>query len=176
MAICLNIGCHQLYKPGYINIDESNKTVADTISLTYELPYEDNSVDLIESYNLLEQQSYEKTIFCLEEWYRVLKKNGKLIIETTNIDLLIDEYKKCEEIDEKNNALKLLYEDSNEKFKHLSAYYFGKLRRDLIKIGFDNIEEYPPKFKSYKESFRIECNKSIDSINNMIIIKTKKKP
>lgn len=174
MAICLNIGCHQLYKPGYINIDESNKTVADTISLTYELPYKDNSVDLIESYNLLEQLSYEKTIISLEEWYRVLKDNGKLILETTNIELLIDEYKKAEDPEEKDSALKLLYEDSDERYKHISSYYYGKLRRDLLKIGFDHIEELPPKFKSYKEAFRIECKKSVDSINNMVIIKTKK--
>lgn len=174
MAICLNIGCHQLYKPGYINIDESNKTVADTISLTYELPYKDNSVDLIESYNLLEQLSYEKAQLSLEEWYRVLKEDGKLILETTNIELLIDEYKKSEDPEEKDRALKLLYEDSNEKFKHISGFYFGKIRRDLLKIGFDNIEEVPPKLKSYKEVLRVECRKTTNTIDNMIKIRTKK--
>ncbi|MGD9580625.1 MAG: methyltransferase domain-containing protein [Vampirovibrionia bacterium] len=174
MGISLNIGCQQLYKPGYINIDETNNIIADTVSQANELPFDDNSVDTIKSYNLIEQFTYEKAISSLEEWYRVLKEGGQLIIEVTNIELLIDEYKKSEAPEEKDNALKLLYENKSETIKYLSAYYFGKLRRDLLKIGFDQIEEEPAKFNSYKEAFRVVCYKNEESTFNMIRVKSKK--
>lgn len=174
MPTCLNIGCHQVYKPGYINIDESNEATSDRVLPPFELHLEDESVDLIESYNLLEQLTYEKGLISLEEWFRVLKPGAKLIIETINFDSLAENYCKAEDFLVKEPALKMIYESDNARFKHVSGYFLTKLHRMLTDIGFTDIKETTPKLRSYKEAFRLECSKSSDSTLKMVIIKTKK--
>ena len=82
----LHLGCGKNYKNGYINIDQYDSTVADELGSIINLGFKDNSIDIIEAYHILEHLGYYPSIFGLYEWFRVLKPNGKLIIEIPHLE------------------------------------------------------------------------------------------
>jgi SAM-dependent methyltransferase len=73
-----NLGAGKTYIPGFINVDISK---AADLSLDLgkdNLPFEDNSIDLIFSYHTLEHVS--DYLFALNEIYRVLKHGGVFLV------------------------------------------------------------------------------------------------
>lgn len=110
-AIKLHLGCGNIKKEGYINIDVSKTPATDLVwDITKTLPFKDNSVETIETYHVLEHLSvclmtnidpsygkkYGDIIKLLKEWRRVLKPEGKLIIEVPDFDTLVQEYIKAD--------------------------------------------------------------------------------
>ena len=84
--IKLHIGCGGVYKPGYINIDAFDASVADVIARGENLPFSNEEVDLIEAYHLLEHLTILECKTLLKEWFRVLKKGGKVKIEVPDLE------------------------------------------------------------------------------------------
>ena len=82
----LNIGCGKTYKEGFINIDAFDSTVADKIMPANDLKFSSNSIDEIQSIQLIEHLGLFNAIYALSEWFRVLKPGGNLIIETPNLE------------------------------------------------------------------------------------------
>ena len=79
MKIKLNLGCGNRKKIDYINIDNRLSVSPDMlVDVTDGLPFSDNSVDEIEAYDFLEHIPIGKTVFVIEEIYRVLKNGGTL--------------------------------------------------------------------------------------------------
>ena len=77
MLISLNLGCGFNKEDGYINIDNRSEVDPDLIcDVTEGLPFEDSSVDKVQAVNFLEHILIGKTIFVIEEIYRVLKDKG----------------------------------------------------------------------------------------------------
>ena len=77
----LNLGCGGDYIEGFVNID----LYADRVDARYDvekLPYNDNSIDEIRAYHIIEHFDYLKAHDVLHEWHRVLKPGGVLRIET----------------------------------------------------------------------------------------------
>jgi len=79
--IKLNLGCGHDIRAGYINSDLYSEE-ADVKFDSLVLPYENNSVDEIMAYHIIEHFPYNKIWKALEEWNRVLKPGGRLHIET----------------------------------------------------------------------------------------------
>ncbi len=84
MSIKLNLACGLDYQEGYINSDlyPSPSAKIDAQLDVSKLPYEDNSVDEIRALHIIEHFDFHEAVRVLLEWNRVLKPNGKLIIET----------------------------------------------------------------------------------------------
>lgn len=129
--IKLHLGCGGVKKEGYINIDVKKTPATDLVwNLTKKLPFENNSVDMIECYHLLEHlpvclmaninpsygKKYEDIIRLLKEWRRVLKPGGKLVIEAPDFERIIEEYQKAED----------------EKKEEFLPYIFGGFRNKNI--------------------------------------------
>lgn len=105
-AVRLHLGCGGCRLPGYVNIDCKKTPATDLICDIRQLPYEDNSVDTIESYHVFEHipvclhanvsteygEKYASLITVLKEWRRVLKDGGNLVIEMPDLDGVIREY------------------------------------------------------------------------------------
>lgn len=80
----LNLGCGGLILPGYINCDKYDKR-ADVECDAISLPFQDNSVEEIVSYHLIEHFDYWEATVVVKEWYRVMEPGGKLWIETPDL-------------------------------------------------------------------------------------------
>lgn len=77
----INLGSGLRYIEGYFNIDKSRSAKADLV-LDLEIgriPFEDNTIDLINAAHILEH--IENIIPLMNECYRVLKTGRRMIIE-----------------------------------------------------------------------------------------------
>lgn len=79
-TINLHLGCGNKPLKNFINVDYYNKTYADVITdLNKELPFINDSVDLIYSDNVFEH--VENLVYLMKECHRILKPNGVLIVK-----------------------------------------------------------------------------------------------
>lgn len=85
--IKLNLGCGLKKLDGYINIDNRSIVEPDELwDLRRGLWYDDNSVDEIRAFDILEHLEMPKAVNLLREIHRVLKPNGELIIFVPSTD------------------------------------------------------------------------------------------
>ena len=82
MRIQLGSGRH--YWPGFINCDSEGR--CDSVTDVKKLDYPDNSVDEIYAIHLFEHLSRLEVQDILSEWRRVLKPQGKLVLEMPCLD------------------------------------------------------------------------------------------
>ena len=83
----LNLGCGNDIKPGYINIDRYNNTgQVDMKCDIADLPFADNTVDEIFTAHVFEHIMINDVYAVLEEWYRALKLDGKLVMKLPNLE------------------------------------------------------------------------------------------
>lgn len=80
----LHLACGHDYKEDYINVDlyPVEGVVTDAQFDVAKLPYEDNSIDEIRAFHIIEHFDWHEGNRVLEEWYRVLKPGGRLWLET----------------------------------------------------------------------------------------------
>ena len=83
----LNLGSGNSKIDGFISVDLYDEE-ADVRADISELPFEDNSVEEIVCYQVVEHVPYNKSEQMFSEMYRVLKPGGKVTIETPNIDVV----------------------------------------------------------------------------------------
>lgn len=80
----LHLACGHDYQPDYINIDfypvEGVRTDAEFDVST--LPYDDNTIDEIRAFHIIEHFDWYQGQRTLEEWFRVLKPGGRIWLET----------------------------------------------------------------------------------------------
>jgi len=83
----INLGSGYRKKPGFVNLDNRPETSPDMLcDLTEGLPFKDNSVDEVWAQDILEHIPIGKTVFLIEEVYRVLKPEGRFISLTPSTD------------------------------------------------------------------------------------------
>ncbi|OGW39028.1 MAG: hypothetical protein A2Y97_02325 [Nitrospirae bacterium RBG_13_39_12] len=153
----LHLGCGNNHKDGFVNIDWRKTGATDIVCDIRKLPYPNNSVMLIETYHAIEhlpRHDFEKA---LEEWYRILKPGGQLVIECPDFDEIVKNYLKGDE-----KQLDGIF--GLQRFEgdyHLFGYNIKRLTDLLKKCGFAEVLERPPKDYHKKEwpCLRIECLK-----------------
>jgi hypothetical protein len=79
----LHLACGEDYQENFINIDLYPLPTAkiDAKFDVKQIPYDDCTIDCIRALHILEHFSFHEGQKVLEEWYRVLKPEGRLIIE-----------------------------------------------------------------------------------------------
>jgi len=89
----LNLGCGPKHLPGFTNVDfESNwtKTPPDlACDLTKPLPFDDGVADEIHAYHVFEHFYRYDADRILDDWVRVLKPGGKLVLEMPCFDKVL---------------------------------------------------------------------------------------
>jgi len=85
MALSLNLGSGDHRIDGFTNVDLYDET-ADVRADICELPFENESVDEIVAYQVIEHVAYNKAEQMFDEMYRVLKKGGTMITECPDIE------------------------------------------------------------------------------------------
>ena len=87
MTVKLNLGCGKSKEAGYINIDIRESVNPDLIiDITKGFPFEDNSVDEIRAFDVLEHIPILSTTFVMEEAWRVLKPGGMFVTFTPDAE------------------------------------------------------------------------------------------
>lgn len=149
--IRLNLGAGDTKFPGYISVDKWDKE-ADIQADICELPYEDNSVDGVIAYQVIEHIPYNKTDDMFKEMYRVLKPGKSALIECPDIEYAAQEIAMSGDIEDK--WLRHIwgeyyrhwdtgrYEDALDHAgsKHVTGFTLKRLKRICEPLGFTVIQ------------------------------------
>jgi hypothetical protein len=90
----LNLGCGTDIKPDFVNIDIRHTPGVNLISDVSNLDdlYQDNSVDEIHAYDLLEHFSFLITRKVLSNWISKLKPGGTIIVRVPDLEKILDRF------------------------------------------------------------------------------------
>lgn len=150
--IKLNLGSGEEKLEGYINVDLYSE-FSDIKCDVRKLSYNDNSVDEIRAYHIIEHFNFKEAYDIIKEWYRVLKPGGLILIETPD---LLGSCKKFVESDE-NERINLYGHFFSTAWVgdwmiHKFLYTETQLRGLLNQTGFKNIIRCEPNSKAFFES------------------------
>jgi len=156
-SLKLHLGCGNNHFEGYKNIDLRKTRATDLVCNIKKLPYPDNSVELIETYHVVEHLPRHELPKALNEWHRVLILGGILIIECPDFDKAVKEYVEGNE-KRINNIFGLQRFPGDT---HMFGYNFKRLKNLLEEAGFKNIKEREPRDYHSKDEpcLRVECVK-----------------
>jgi tetratricopeptide (TPR) repeat protein len=134
----LNIGCGKKYDPDYCNVDLYEDLVADRLMSAYNLEFDENSCEEIKAIHIIEHLSFFETIYALSEFFRVLEPNGKLIIETPDLEKSCQHYLKADR-EQKKEILGWLFGIPHKGLQHKLCFPSFLLIDQLENTGFENI-------------------------------------
>lgn len=80
------LGCGEKKREGWINVDIDERVNPDYVGSATSLPFENESIDCIDSQHMFEHLFLKEVNQALSEWNRVLKLGGELFIELPNLD------------------------------------------------------------------------------------------
>jgi tetratricopeptide (TPR) repeat protein len=158
----LNIGCGKKYDPDYCNIDLYEDLVADKLMSAFSLDFDDNTCDEIKAIHIIEHLSFFETIYALSEFFRVLEPNGKLILETPDLEKACQHYLKANE-EQKKEILGWFFGIPHKGLQHKLCFPPFLLVELLENAGFDNNTTSSFYNDEAIPSVRFECYKSGNS-------------
>ena len=139
----INLGCGwRDFGKDWIHIDGGDYPHLDSKDI-FNLPYEDNSIDLIYASHVIEYFDREEIIPILNKWKNKLKPGGILRIAVPNFKEIARLY--CAQGYELDNFLGPLYgkmKMDNKTIYHKTVYDFEGLKKVLSKCGFSNVDYY----------------------------------
>jgi len=158
----LEIGCGKSPREGYIHCDIRKIKGVDVICDARKLPYKNNSADEIYSRHFIEHFTLKEFLQVLQEWNRVLKKEGKLYIICPNLlwhlnQILKSNHKSFYEKERGKRMRRywgfgsLFGWQQNDYDIHKFGYYFELLRDILTDFGFGNIKNLTNKKDSLEK-------------------------
>lgn len=91
----LEIGSGMAPQKGYIHCDiMAHAPHVDIVhDLTKSIPIADSSVCMMLANHVIEHISWRQIPFVLKDWYRIMSKNGQLVIRTPNLEFIVGMYK-----------------------------------------------------------------------------------
>ncbi len=149
--IHLHLGCGKKYKDGFVNIDMFAKNADLHLDLREPLPFQDNSVSVIESEHFFEHLSYPSEVqLSLKECMRVIKPGGLFSVGVPDAEPSLIAYVHGDEklfLDARRrfhptwcttpmHQINYLFRQGNE---HKYAWDFQTLKEVLIQFGFIDI-------------------------------------
>jgi len=154
----LNIGCGKKFDQDYYNIDLYDNLVADKKMSAFNLEFADNSSQEVKAVHLIEHLGFYQSIYALGEFFRVLEPNGKLILETPDLEKAFRIYLNSN-YEQKKDALRWIYGLPHEGLEHKFCFPPQLLREILKKIGFENVIQTSFYNNESIPSIRFVCNK-----------------
>ncbi len=171
----LHIGCGTKIREGYLNIDEYVKAPGILNVDVFKLPIEDNFVDEIFTEHMLEHLSKYEVPEALREWARVLKKNGKLIMNLPNLEWCLQQWLAKPEEERWNWQLDTIFGlQTHPGEYHKTGFTKSRLRELLRDAGFKEItiDDY---WSHGQSCFWVEASKS-DTEENITSILNQSNP
>jgi len=154
----LHLGCGDRRINGFINIDIQNSPAVDVVADIMDLPYEENTVDVIYSCCMLEHfgrnnnlKFFRNTCWTdvINYWHKILKPGGELYISVPDFKAVCEEYLTTGDISKIIGIT--IGGQKNEEDLHGMIFDYESLSSELSK-GFINIERYNWKdFYAFKQ-------------------------
>jgi predicted SAM-dependent methyltransferase len=154
----LNIGCGRTYRKGFINIDAYDDTVADELQTATDLTFPDNSAERIEASQVIEHLGFVESNYALAEWFRVLKPDGVLLIDTPDVETSFGAFLRGDDQD-KRDLLIWIFGIGTPGMKHRLCYPHRLLAGLLQRTGFANIRHTSFASEKNRSTLRILCKK-----------------
>ncbi len=159
------MGCGNKKWDGWINVD-LHSNIADIKCDLRKLEIASDSADAVAAIHVLEH-FYEWEVFdVLTEWKRILKPNGKMILELPCMDKVFAYVHNCvvsKQPLQPFMTLLALYGDPKHKqpaMCHKWGWFQEPLRQMLESVGMERIEFCVPKYHFPFRDMRIECYKA----------------
>ena len=155
----LNLGCGEIYKDNFVNVDFfTNKQTDYGMDLRFPFKIESNSVDGIFSEHTFEHLSHLEVDNALSECYRILKPEAKIRIIVPDLSILIERYSSNDDEwfqkwhdlvlkDPSRHYMKKYFTNmfainfTASYYHHKSCWDFESLKKVLTSNGFVNIEK-----------------------------------
>ena len=142
--IRLNLGCGNDIKKGYVNIDKYNNTgLVDSQDDLGDLSYPDGRVDEIYTSHVFEHIGINDMYGVMEEWRRVLRPNGELIIRIPNLEQGIRQWLNAPDENKWRELGAVFGSQTHTGNSHLCGFNKGSLKHFLESFDFEvtSIEE-----------------------------------
>jgi len=177
----LHLGCGDRRINDFINIDIQNSPAVDVVADIMDLPYEENTVDVIYSCCMLEHfgrnnnlKFFRNTCWTdvINYWHKILKPGGELYISVPDFKAVCEEYLTSGDISKIIGIT--IGGQKNEEDLHGMIFDYESLSAELSK-GFVNIERYNWKdFYAFKQEgyddFSASYIPHMDSINGRLMM------
>jgi len=139
----INLGCGwRDFGKDWIHIDGGDYPHLDSKDI-FNLPYEDNSIDLIYASHVIEYFNREEIPSILNKWKNKLKQGGILRLAVPNFSEIARLYTvKDYDLQEFVGLLYGKMEMGDQIIYHKTTYDFNSLKSILNKCGFSNIDYY----------------------------------
>ncbi|MFX1282378.1 MAG: hypothetical protein ACFFB5_01935 [Promethearchaeota archaeon] len=157
--ISLNLGCGLKYRVGFLNVDLFNLSAADIGAHAAFLPIKSNIVGMIEAFHLLEHFDWVEVKYILNEWFRILKEGGSLIIEVPDLKSSSRKISRLKDLSSQISTLQWIYGVKNPGMRHKTGFTSEILINFLLKAGFVKIRKETPQSHQYEKGLRITCKK-----------------
>ncbi|MDJ1179450.1 methyltransferase domain-containing protein [Roseofilum sp. BLCC_M91] len=142
--INLHLGCGCINHPKFINIDIIPLPHIHYVQQIDDLSiFKDSSVDLIYASHCLEHFSHLKVYDVLQEWFRVLKKNGILRLSVPDFDCLLKIYHD-NDCDVQYILGPLMGAQDYEYNFHYTVFNEKSLKDLLLETGFKTVDCWKP--------------------------------
>ena len=138
----LHLGSGSRYLKGYLHVDIADYEHIDINSSVDKLnTIDDDTVDEIYASHVLEYFDRNEVESVLNEWKRVLKKDGVLRIAVPNFETLIEVYQETDEIEKILGPLYGKWNLTDGSFIYHKTVYDKKSLTELLeRIGFSDIK------------------------------------
>ena len=160
----LHIGCGGWIKYDYINIDKYHPKADEKMDACRLEGYKDNSVDEILVSHLVEHLPRRDVIRALQEWYRVLKAGGKLMIRCPNFELYLREWLEGSADYREGQGMMNIFGHDEEGWYHTQGFTKDMLEKQIKKAGFSTVKIevtknpwHTPEHPEYRENGDIYC-------------------
>lgn len=159
----LNIGAGDQKLEGYKSVDLYAANADYKLDARRLTSIQDESVDEILTVHMLEHISPYEVYSLLKEWRRVLKPNGKLVIEVPDMQAMCKEFTSGN-LGTRYHMLNCIYGTGDwgkpSYTPHVWGWEYEMLLIHLFKSGFRHIERKPAQFPHMSPNLRVEAIKS----------------
>ena len=170
----LNLGCGSTYKPGCINIDRFDRSVADMLADVSSLPCRPDSVDVIEATQLIEHFDLAHLRYLLAEWFIVLKPGADLVIETPDLSRSFKKLLRSKN-EQRRTTLQWIFGIDSPGLRHKSGFTFEHLKQELEQAGFCEVVRETELTHTYEPGMRVRCNKQLNPEQKLFLARFRRR-
>ncbi|MFX0208722.1 MAG: hypothetical protein ACFFDT_22260, partial [Candidatus Hodarchaeota archaeon] len=161
LDVSLHLGCGLNYRVGSLNVDLFEFRVADIGAHAAFLPFKSDIIGTIEAYHLLEHFDWVEVKYLLNEWFRILKEGGSLIIEVPDLTASSRKLIRLKDLSSQTTTLQWIYGVKDLGMQHKTGFTKEILVNFLLKAGFVEIRKETPQSYQYEKGLRVACKKPL---------------